>query len=145
MCQFDAVVTVMYSEVSGILYAATRLRILGLMDCTDCNSMIHIASLQVLNAACAWIRRVNHGFDFLGHRLSPQGIVISQRSLCKMQSRFYRLYEPGATLLRLVNYVDNWIRWARSGVALHIKQLFLTTITILQQHVGFVYLSCCQP
>ena len=45
--------------------------------------------------------------------------------------RVDRLYEQGATKLRLVKYVQLWIKWARSGVSLDIEKLKLKTIQIL--------------
>ena len=55
-----------------------------------------------------WIGRVAKGFNCLGYCISLRGIAIAQRSLQRMQARFYWLYEQGATSQRLVNTVKNW-------------------------------------
>ena len=65
-----------------------------------------------------WLGRVTKGFDFLGYRISPNGIQIAQGSLSRMMTKLHRLYEQGATKKRLVDYVNRWMSWAKAGVSL---------------------------
>ena len=78
------------------------------------------------------------GFHFWGYEISPSGIDIAQRSFDRMLVRFNRLYEQGVNTSRLIKYVRNWIKWARSGVSLNVKELKLKTTTILQDTYNFL-------
>ena len=72
--------------------------------------------------------RGNSAYD-----ISPGGIDLSKRSFDRMLVRFDRLYEQGAdNRVRLVKYVQLWIKWARSGGSLDVEQLKLKTTQILQ-------------
>ena len=97
------------------------------------NLISEISSYRVLNADFAWLlRRCSNRIFFLGHEVSPSGVELSKRSFDRMRARFHRLYEQGAIKLRLVKYVKNWIKWARSGVSHDIEKLKLKTTQILQ-------------
>ena len=76
--------------------------------------------------------QINQKMSFSGYKISLLGIVVTKRSFNRMLVRFRRLYERGATKLCLVKYVCLWIKWARSGVSLKVKELKLTTTQILQ-------------
>jgi hypothetical protein len=47
-------------------------------------------------------------------------------------NRRIRLFEQGADHARLVQYLKNWIRWAKTGVSLHVKALTLKITEILR-------------
>ena len=91
-----------------------------------------------LAKAKTWLGRVVKGISFLGYEISPSGIDIAQRSFDRMLVRFNRLYEQGVNTSRLIKYVRNWIKWARSGVSLNVKELKLKTTTILQDTYNFL-------
>ena len=61
--------------------------------------------------------------------------MVANRTWQRMTSRLLRLYEQGATKTRLAVYVKNWLRWAKTGVALNIEQL-ISTIKIRIKSVG---------
>ena len=63
-----------------------------------------------------FIGRVEKGFDFLGFRLSPQGITVAKATWERFCERALRLYEqdrrePGGSP-RLDAYVRRWAGWA---------------------------------
>ena len=63
-----------------------------------------------------FIGRVEKRFDFLGYRLSPQGISVAQATVERFLERAHRLYEqergePEGSLM-LGAYVRRWSRWA---------------------------------
>ena len=85
-----------------------------------------------LATAKTWLGRVRKGIAFLGYEISPSDLSLSARSFDRMCVRFRRLYEQGAPVARLTKYVNNWIKWARSGVSLDVEKLKLKTTKILQ-------------
>ena len=79
-----------------------------------------------------WIGRVSKGFDFLGYHISLNGLSMAQRSWDRMTVKLRRRKEQGADQPRLVQYIKNWIRWAKTGVSLNVKALIFKTTEILQ-------------
>jgi hypothetical protein len=67
-----------------------------------------------------FIGRVERGFDFLGYRLSPQGLLVAKQTRERFVERAARLCErertgkspPGA----LGAYLRRWRRWVRAGL-----------------------------
>jgi len=67
-----------------------------------------------------FIGRAAKGFDFLGYRLSPQGLSVAKQTWQRFAERATRLYEqeragarpPGA----LREYVHRWRRWLGAGL-----------------------------
>ena len=67
-----------------------------------------------------FVGRVERGFDFLGYRLSPNGLTVARQTLDRFGARATRLYEqeragrrpPGA----LGTYVRRWVRWTKAGL-----------------------------
>jgi hypothetical protein len=63
-----------------------------------------------------FVGRVERGFDFLGYRLSPNGLTVARQTWKRFVERATRLYEqecagripPGA----LGAYVRRWAAWA---------------------------------
>ena len=88
-----------------------------------------------------WIGRVSKGFDFLGYHISLKGLSMANRSFDRMSLKLHRLFEQGADHARLVQYLKNWIRWAKTGVSLNVKALTLNITKILRNtlnvHVPF--------
>ena len=85
------------------------------------------------------------GFDFLGHRLSPDGGSVALRSFKRMTEKLSLLYERDADQARRRSYVTHWLKWAQSGVALNKERLLKTTTNILQDTVGFHQASVLLP
>ena len=85
-----------------------------------------------LAPAKTWLGRASKGISFLGYEISPRGIDVAMQTFDRMKARLQRLYEQGVTQKRLVKYVNNWIKWARSGVSLDVEKLKLKTTQILQ-------------
>jgi len=64
-----------------------------------------------------FIGKVERGFDILGYRIEPgRKLVPLHTSLQRLLARARRLYEQGASIKRLREYVARWHRWLRGGV-----------------------------
>ena len=62
------------------------------------------------------IGRVSWGFTFLGYTIASMGIVgIVPQTRKRSVERLRRLYEQGASVERIGDYVRRWQRWAVSG------------------------------
>ncbi len=63
-----------------------------------------------------FIGRVERGFDFLGFRLSPQGVTVAEASWGRFRERALRLYEQDRReprgSPRLETYVRRWRGWS---------------------------------
>ena len=65
-----------------------------------------------------FIGRIAKGFDFLGYCFEPKGLSIAPKTLANFLERITQLYEQGATVRRIGQYVRNWWRWVRAGVVI---------------------------
>ena len=64
-----------------------------------------------------FIGRATRCFDFLGYAVSADCRVTPSAAACKnMIERITRLYEQGADLNRIGQYVRHWQAWVRGGV-----------------------------
>lgn len=63
-----------------------------------------------------FIGRISRGFDFLGYRFTTQGLSVAQITLERFLEKVSRLYEHGASVGRIGEYVGRWWRWVRSRV-----------------------------
>jgi hypothetical protein len=64
-----------------------------------------------------FIGRTVKGFDFLGYRLHPgRRLRPSKDSLHRVREHARRLYEQGASVTRLRQYVLRWWRWFWGGL-----------------------------
>ena len=61
-----------------------------------------------------WIAK---GFDFLGYSFEPKGLSIAPKTLANFLEHKTQLYGQGATVRRIGQYVRNWYRWVRAGIA----------------------------
>lgn len=79
------------------------------------------AVLHVLRVDIApkktYIGKASKGFDFLGKRILPIGILPSASALSRLQKNTVRLYEQGATKKRIGLYWIRWLCWAAPVVA----------------------------
>ena len=46
----------------------------------------------------------------------PKELSIAPKTLANFLERITQLYEQGATVRRIGQYVRNWLRWVRAGV-----------------------------
>lgn len=65
-----------------------------------------------------FIGRIERGFSFLGYQINKAGLVgVAPPTTKRFVERVRRLYEQGADLCRIGDYVRRWLIWVRSGVA----------------------------
>ncbi len=62
------------------------------------------------------IGRGDRGFDFLGYVLTPTGLEAAAETVKRCAKRIVRLYEQGADIDRIGEYVQRRGRWLRAGV-----------------------------
>jgi len=68
-----------------------------------------LASLKMLkHPDKTFIGKISKGFDFLGYRLSPTSLGLSDISIERRTAKLVRLYEQGAPKERIVQY---WRKW----------------------------------
>ena len=63
-----------------------------------------------------FIGRISRGFDFLGYWFSPSGLGIALKTVERCLEKVSRLYEQGASVGRIGEYVGRWWQWVRGGV-----------------------------
>ena len=66
-----------------------------------------------------FIGRVERGFDFLGYRVSPQGLTVAAQTWLNFLEHRRRLYERAPRCLaasRRGAYVQRWLAWIRGGL-----------------------------
>ena len=55
-------------------------------------------------------------FLFSGYSFEPKGLSIAPKTLANFLERKTQLYEQGADVRRIGQYVRDWCRWVRAGV-----------------------------
>ena len=55
--------------------------------------------------------RASRGFSFLGYFLKPGKISVAEATVNNMKERIARLYEQGADLVSIWQYVVRWSKW----------------------------------
>ena len=68
-----------------------------------------------------FIGRIAKGFDFLGYSFEPKGLSIAPKTLANFLERKTQLYEQGADVRRIGQYVRNW--WRGRGLGLELFYL----------------------
>jgi len=53
-----------------------------------------------------------------GYSFEPRGLSIAPKTLANFLERITQLYEQGADVRRIGQYVRNWWRWVRAGVVI---------------------------
>ena len=71
-----------------------------------------------------FIGRVEKGFDFLGYHLKPESLAPSCQTIKKHAEQICRLYEQGAGIDRIRQYIWRWSLWLKFGFG-QLKTLFL--------------------
>ena len=65
----------------------------------------------------SFIGRISHGFDFLGYRFQSDGLIgVARQTVERFVERATRLYEQGADIDRIGEYVRRWLKWIGSGI-----------------------------
>jgi len=59
------------------------------------------------------IGRSERGFDFLGYFLKPGILSVAKKTIKLFKQRIARLYEQGADIQRIRDYVKKWLQWVR--------------------------------
>ncbi len=63
-----------------------------------------------------FIGRAERGFDFLGYFIRPGILRVSRGTFERFAERISRLYEQGAGIERIEEYVKHWFKWVRTGI-----------------------------
>ena len=72
---------------------------------------------QLAGGSKRLIGKLSKGFDFLGYRVVPgRRLRSSAESKRRFAEKFRRLYEQGASSMRLWRYAECWCRWRRAGL-----------------------------
>ena len=71
-----------------------------------------------------FIGRIAKGFDFLGYSFEPRGLSLAPKTLANFLERMTQLYEQGATVKRIGQYVRNLWRWVNTGVEINVMNVF---------------------
>ena len=77
-----------------------------------------------------FIGRIAKGFDFLGYSFEPKGLSIAPKTLANFLDRITQLYEQGATVRRIGQYVS-YVTRLFSAQAVYL--VFLTFHRALRQ------------
>ena len=62
------------------------------------------------------IGRIQRGFDFLGYRFSTTGLTVARQTVERCAARISRLYEQGAAVSCIGDYVRRWRSWVKAGL-----------------------------
>ena len=74
------------------------------------------------------------GFDFLGYRVKPGKLSVSQSTIKRHFERVVRLYEQGAGYNRVRRYVRRWFDWLKAGFE---PRFLLCVGTFIHPFFGF--------
>jgi hypothetical protein len=69
------------------------------------------------------IGRTEKGFDFLGYHFKPGMLSVAKKTVHNFLERITRLYEQGASIERIGQYVLKWYKWLFSGLAHFLKNI----------------------
>ncbi|MZI92907.1 hypothetical protein F9817_06820 [Vibrio sp. CAIM 722] len=114
-----------YCEARGLQYY--RFMDDWIVLCQTRRQLRHVVKL--MNQSLAKVKQTKHpfktyigriketGFDFLGYRFTPnRALTPAWATIAKHRSKLLRLYEQGASLQRVAEYVKRWVIWVNSGV-----------------------------
>ncbi len=97
-----------------VVLAATRWKLRAAVWCVNQT----LAELKLRpHPDKTFVGRICRGFDFLGYRLAAAGIVgVAKATAENCVERMNQLYEQGADIVRIGDYVRRWWQWVRSGL-----------------------------
>jgi len=55
------------------------------------------------------------GFDYLGYFINPHMVCVAEKTVRIFTKHIDQLYEQGADLSRIGQYVKKWVQWMKSG------------------------------
>jgi retron-type reverse transcriptase len=76
------------------------------------------------------IGRTKRGFDFLGYHFEPEGLSVAGKTIERFIEHIVRLYEQGADINRVGQYVLKWLQWTRTGIHESLKKSTLAALEI---------------
>jgi hypothetical protein len=62
------------------------------------------------------IGRTERSFDFLGYHFELEGLSVAVKTIERFKERIFRLYEQAANIIRIGQYVLNWVQWTCAGM-----------------------------
>ena len=75
----------------------------------------------------------------------PKGLSIAPKTLANFLERKTQLYEQGATVRRIGQYVRNWWRWVRAGVVISVMNNFTVSRRVSSfGHSGMDFSGHCR-
>jgi len=90
-----------------VVLASTRWQLRAAVRCVN-RTMAELKVEQ--HPDKTFVGRISRGFDFLGYRFSPEGIVgVAYASVQSCVQRIDRLYEQGADAIRIGEYLRWWV------------------------------------
>jgi RNA-directed DNA polymerase len=99
-----------------VILAATRTRLRSAIRLV--HRKLNALGLQLHDKQKRFIGRTSKGFDFLGYRLHQNRLLRpSAKSVRHLKEHARRLYERGASMTRLRQYVYRWRQWLWGGLA----------------------------
>jgi RNA-directed DNA polymerase len=82
-----------------------------------------------------FVGRTERGFSFLGYDFNADGLTgIAEPTRARFAERLHQLYEQGASVTRIGDYVRRWLIWVRSGLLLHATELLQTVEQACSSH-----------
>jgi len=63
-----------------------------------------------------YIGRIARGFEFLGYRFDSTGVGVAQKTVDRMKAKVTQLYERGASVGRIGDYLRRWVGWVKGGL-----------------------------
>jgi len=97
-----------------VVLAPTRWKLRSAVKCVN-ETMAELKMGQ--HPDKTFVGRISRGFDFLGHRISPAGLIgLARQSVQQTIERINQLYEQGADTIRIGRYVRHWWAWVRGGL-----------------------------
>ena len=82
-----------------------------------------------------FIGKTSRGFSFLGYEFTRDGLVgIARPTRQKFNERVRQLYEQGASVARIGEYVRRWLIWVTSGLTRLGFDVFATTFCPLRHN-----------
>ena len=78
-------------------------------------------SIKNFRSYTTFIEKMSAGFDFLGYRVTVNGMPVSKTSETRMREKVLRLYEQGASSGCIEVYLKPWLSWVQAGLGELIK------------------------
>ncbi|NEQ65754.1 MAG: reverse transcriptase [Symploca sp. SIO2D2] len=63
-----------------------------------------------------FIGRIARGFEFLGYWFDTTGVGVAQKTVDRMMAKVTQLYERGASVGRIGDYLRRWVGWVKGGL-----------------------------